>query len=304
MKEYRFIKKLGEGTFSEVFKAQDKKTGTMVAMKCMKSSFSSKEQVNNLKEIQSLKRLSAHANVVQLHDIIFDEATGRLALVFELMDQNMYESIKGKKNYLPEKKIQSYMYQLLKALDYMHRKGIFHRDIKPENILLKDDLVKLADFGSCKGIYSKPPFTEYISTRWYRAPECLLTDGHYNFKMDLWGVGCVFFEMLTLFPLFPGDDEMDQIHKIHDILGTPSESLLKHFQKLATHIEFDFPHKVGIGINKFLSHVSEDCKDLINKLLIYNPEERISAKQALNHPYFKDLKKQDEKLMKMSTLSK
>lgn len=121
--------------------------------------------------------------------------------------------------------------------------------------------------------------------------------------MDLWGVGCVFFEMLTLFPLFPGDDEMDQIHKIHDILGTPPESLLNHFQKLATHIEFNFTLKAGIGINKFLSHVSPECQDLIAKLLIYNPEERISAKQALNHSYFKELRKQDEKLMKMSTVS-
>lgn len=170
--------------------------------------------------------------------------------------------------------------------------------------MLKDELVKLADFGSCKGIYSKPPFTEYISTRWYRAPECLLTDGYYNYKMDIWGVGCVYFEMLTLFPLFPGDDEMDQINKIHDILGTPNDVLLNHFQKHATHIEFNFPQKVGIGIIKFLSHVSAECQDLINKMLTYNPEERISAKQALNHPYFKELKKQEEKLMKMSTLSK
>ncbi len=273
-------------------------------MKCMKSSFTSREQVNNLKEIQTLKRLQSHPNVIQLLEIIYDEPSGRLALVFELMDQNMYESIKGKKQYLSEKKVQSYMFQLLKALDYMHRKGIFHRDIKPENILLKDDLVKLADFGSCKGIYSKPPFTEYISTRWYRAPECLLTDGHYNYKMDLWGVGCVFFEMMTLFPLFPGDDEMDQINKIHDALGTPPDSLLQYFQKHTSDIKFTFQQKSGYGINKYLSHVSPDCQDLIGKLLCYNPEERLTAKQALNHPYFKDLKKQDDKLLKTSTLSK
>lgn len=273
-------------------------------MKCMKSSFASRDQVNNLKEILTLKRLSSHANVIQLIDIIYDEPSGRLALVFELMDQNMYESIKGRKQYLPEKKVQSYMFQLLKALDYMHRKGIFHRDIKPENILLKDDLVKLADFGSCKCIYSKPAFTEYISTRWYRAPECLLTDGHYNYKMDLWGVGCVFFEMMTLFPLFPGDDELDQINKIHDILGTPSETLLTNFQKHSTEIKYHFQPKIGIGINKFLTHTSVECQDIIGKLLTYNPEERFTAKQALNHPYFKDLKKQDDKLLKTSTLSK
>lgn len=135
----------------------------------------------------------------------------------------------------------------------MHRNGIYHRDIKPENILLNEDTVKLADFGSCRGIYSKPPFTEYISTRWYRPPECLLTDGYYNYKMDIWGVGCVFFEILSLVPLFPGNNELDQVHKIHNILGTPAKELLDQFQKHATHMEFNFPKQEGTGINKLLS---------------------------------------------------
>ena len=91
----------------------------------------------------------------------------------------------------------------------MHWNGIFHRDIKPENILLNGDLVKLADLGSCRGLYQEMPLTEYISTRWYRAPECLLTDGYYTYKMDVWGVGCVMYEVLTLCPLFPGADELD-----------------------------------------------------------------------------------------------
>ena len=90
------------------------------------------------------------------------------------------------------------MYQLVTAVAHMHRQNIFHRDIKPENILIMGEQLKVADFGSCRGIYTKPPFTEYISTRWYRAPECLMTNGYYDYKMDLWGVGCVFFEVANL----------------------------------------------------------------------------------------------------------
>ncbi len=108
---------------------------------------------------------------------------------------------------------------------------IIAHNIYSENILLTGDTVKLADLGSCRGIYSKPPFTEYISTRWYRAPECLLTDGYYGYKMDIWGAGCVFFEVLSLFPLFPGNNELDQINKIHNILGTPPQEMIENFQK-------------------------------------------------------------------------
>merc|ERR1719253_830726 len=189
------------------------------------------------------------------------------------------------------------MFQLAKSLDHMHRHGIFHRDIKPENILIVDKVLKLADFGSCRGIYSKQPYTEYISTRWYRAPERLLTDGYYGYKMDLWGVGCVLFEVLSLFPLFPGNDELDQIHKIHNILGTPDKTLLDKFQKHATHMEFNFPDIQGTGISKLIPHASAEVLDLITKMLIYNPDNRITASQAVKHPWFAEIREQDQ-LMK------
>eukprot|EP00830_Metopus_es_P004852 TRINITY_DN14471_c0_g1_i1.p1 TRINITY_DN14471_c0_g1~~TRINITY_DN14471_c0_g1_i1.p1 ORF type:complete len:323 (+),score=44.61 TRINITY_DN14471_c0_g1_i1:92-1060(+) len=178
----------------------------------------------------------------------------------------------------------------------MHSVGIFHRDIKPENILLLDDVVKLADFGSCRGVYSKQPFTEYISTRWYRSPECLLTDGYYNYKMDVWGAGCVFFEMLSLFPLFPGTNEKDQIQKIHNILGTPPREILAIFKKNSAHIDFNFPHVIGTGIDQLIPHASPECRELISKMLIYDPDARIAARQALNMPYFKELRAQEAKM--------
>ncbi|KAG6554134.1 hypothetical protein Mapa_004050 [Marchantia paleacea] len=208
MHKYRMLAKKGEGTFSEVLKAQCIRTSKYVAIKCMKNNFESIEQVTSLREIQALQRLSPHANVIKLLEVLYDQPTGRLALVFELMDMNIYELIRGRRNYVAEDRIKGFMYQLMKAMDHMHRNGIFHRDIKPENILIMEDTLKLADFGSCRGVYSKQPYTEYISTRWYRAPECLLTDGYYNYKMDMWGVGCVFFEIISLFPLFPEGHNM------------------------------------------------------------------------------------------------
>lgn len=159
-------------------------------------------------------------------------------------------------------------------------------------------MLKLADFGSCRSIHSKQPLTEYISTRWYRAPECLLTDGYYGYEMDIWGVGCVFYEIVTLMPLFPGKNEIDQIHKIHEVLGTPSSDMLSRFQKHASSaMDFNFQKTRGIGLEKKIDRtVSKDCLDLMKRMLMYNPEDRITSKQALKHPYFKDQREAERKL--------
>ncbi|XP_001632353.3 MAPK/MAK/MRK overlapping kinase isoform X2 [Nematostella vectensis] len=290
MQKYRILGKKGEGTFSEVLKVQDIRNGNYFACKKMKQQYDSLEQVNNLREIQAMRRLTPHAHVVELKEIIYDRKSGKLALIMELMDLNLYELIRGKRHYLPEAKVKSYMFQLLKSIDHAHRNGIFHRDVKPENILLKDDIIKLADLGSCRSVYSKQPYTEYISTRWYRAPECLLTDGFYTHKMDLWSVGCVFFEIMSLHPLFPGSNEVDQIAKIHDVLGTPVPSILQKFKNKSRHMNYNFPQKKGTGINKLLPHASNMCIELIELLCTYDPDERISAKQALRHEYFRDLR--------------
>lgn len=297
MQKYRILGKKGEGTFSEVLKVQDIQDGTYFACKKMKQRYESIDQVNNLREIQAMRRLNPHGNVVDLKDIIFDKKSGTLALICELMDMNLYEMIRGRHHYISESKVKNYMYQLCKSIDHMHRNGIFHRDVKPENILIKDDVVKLADFGSCRSVYSKQPFTEYISTRWYRAPECLLTDGYYSYKMDMWSVGCVFFEVLSLRPLFPGSNEVDQIAKIHEVLGTPSTNILKKLQNKSRSMNFNFPAKTGTGLRVLLphDHVSKECIELIELMCTYDPDERITAKQALRHPYFKQLREQDRR---------
>jgi len=299
MRKYRLVAKKGEGTFSEVLKAQNVKDGRYHAIKCMKNRFDSIDQVNNLREIQALRRLSPHEHVISLEEVLYDQPTGRLALVFELMDANLYEIIRGRRQYLAPNLVKSYMWQLMKSLDHMHKKGIFHRDIKPENILIESTAdvgrgLKLADFGSCRGIYSKQPYTEYISTRWYRAPECLLTDGYYGPEMDLWGAGCVMFEITSLYPLFPGSNEVDQITRIHKILGTPSSDMLAKFKsKGASHISFDFPLQKGVGIPQLIPHATADAIDLIVRLLKYDASERITAREAMRHPYFKEIRDQE-----------
>ena len=302
MHKYKLLGKKGEGTFSEVLKAQDSGSGKMVAIKCMKNHFDSVEQVNKLREIQALRRLSPHPNIITLHEVLFDRSTGRLALVFELMDMNLYELIRGRRQYLAEDKVLHLMYQALTAVAHMHKNYVFHRDIKPENLLVRGDGLKLADFGSCRGIFCKPPLTEYISTRWYRAPECLLTDGHYNYKMDIWGLGCVFFEIMALYPLFPGTNELDQIHKIHNVLGTPPAEVLGRLKANCSHLaDFDFPRVAGGGVARLIPHASPDALDLLSHMLHYDAEGRISAKHALRHAYFREIRELDKRLRKASS---
>ncbi|KAI9101900.1 kinase-like domain-containing protein [Phlyctochytrium arcticum] len=221
--------KLGEGTFSEVLKVKQKKTGKISAMKRFRKHFNTFEEIEGLREIQALRRLNPHQHIIDLEDVIFEPKHGILSLNFELMECNLYEMISQRKTaqVITEGKAKMYMFQICKALDYIHGKGIFHRDIKPENILVKDNNLKIADFGSCRGIHSKPPYTEYIATRWYRSPECLLTEGIYSYKMDLWGAGCVLFEIVSRVPLFPGSNELDQLHRIHAVVGTPSREVLR-----------------------------------------------------------------------------
>ncbi|XP_045416256.1 MAPK/MAK/MRK overlapping kinase isoform X1 [Lemur catta] len=268
-------------------KMQSLRDGNYYACKQMKQRFESIEQVNNLREIQALRRLHPHPNILTLHEVVFDRKSGSLALICELMDMNIYELIRGRRHPLSEKKIMYYMYQLCKSLDHMHRNGIFHRDVKPENILIKQDVLKLGDFGSCRSVYSKQPYTEYISTRWYRAPECLLTDGFYTYKMDLWSAGCVFYEIASLQPLFPGANELDQISKIHDVIGTPAQKTLTKF-KQSRAMSFDFPFKKGSGIPLLTTNLSPQCLSLLHSMVAYDPDERITARQALQHPYFQE----------------
>ncbi|EER06225.1 cyclin-dependent serine/threonine protein kinase, putative [Perkinsus marinus ATCC 50983] len=280
MNHYRLLGKKGEGTFSEVLLGRHVRSNQEVAIKYLKNKFHSIDAVNSFNEIRALRMLRDHPNIVRLLDVLYDITTGSLALVLELMDMNVYEAIKGRKYYFPELRVGRWMTQLLCAVEFLHGKGLFHRDIKPENLLLHQyETLKLADLGSCKGIDCKQPFTEYISTRWYRAPECLLTDGYYSAGMDIWAIGCVYFEVLSLVPLFPGKNEVDQVNKIHKVMGLPAEDLLKYFKRSSKSNS-----EIDLWLRK--CKVSDEAIEIIKVLLTYDAEQRPTATEALRLPYF------------------
>ncbi|XP_034948438.1 MAPK/MAK/MRK overlapping kinase-like [Chelonus insularis] len=289
LKKYKVIRKIGEGSFSEVLKCQDRLTGVYYAGKRLKKIYHTADEILKIPEIIAMRKISRHPNVLYMIESHYDPLPGKVTLIFDLMDMNLYDMIKKCKNrIMSEQKVKMYLYQLLKGLEHLHKHGMFHRDIKPENILLKGDVIKLADLGSIRAISSKPPYTEYISTRWYRSPECLLTNGHYGPKMDIWATGCVFYELLTLKPLFPGSDEVDQITKIHTILGTPHAKVIAKFRRhsRARNGEYFFPHKEGIGFRNLLYYVSETGQELLKMMLVYDPENRSDVKSLLEHRYF------------------
>jgi len=289
MKKYRLVAKRGEGTFSEVIKAQHIKSGTFHAIKCMKNFYRSADQVNSLREIQAIKRLTPHPNIVKLEEVLYDPPSGRLALVFELLEGNLYELMKDRHQQFSESTVKTFMRQIFSSLDHMHGKGVFHRDIKPENILVDKNgkTIKLADFGSCRGINGKPPFTEYISTRWYRPPECLLTCGVYGPEMDIWAAGCILFELTTLYPLFPGSDEADQINRIHRVLGTPQPRVADKLRRnSSSQARFNFQPQKGIGLSMLLPDATESYLDILSESVAYEATKRITAKDAIKHSYF------------------
>lgn len=290
-------RKLGEGSFSVVFKVKDKSNGKCYAAKKLLKSYTA-DDIVDCAELRTLQRLEYHPNVLSIIDYVHDPNDGTLILILDLMDMSLYDFIKDRKKTLSEKRCKNYLYQMALGLQHIHRSGIFHRDIKPENILIRQlkkynnslhmELIQLADLGSVCEIHSTSPRTPYISTRWYRAPECLLTSGQYGPKMDVWALGTVFYEILELQPLFPGDNELDQLSKIHNILGTPSKSLLKRFPHLDN--EYEFIKKPAIPFYQLLPRLSNFGIDVLRKTLSYHPDMRISSKKLVEHSYFDDLR--------------
>jgi protein kinase len=230
-----------------------------------------------------LKKLN-HPNVVKLKEVIREN--DELFFVFEFMECNLYELSKKRDRHFPESVIRNAMYQIFQGLAFMHKHGFFHRDIKPENILCKGEICKVADFGLARETRSRPPYTDYVSTRWYRAPEVLLRATNYSSPIDVFACGCIMAELLTLRPLFPGSSEADQIYKICSVLGSPTMRTWPEGIKLASNMNFRFPQFVPTPLTQLMPNASPEAIQLLTDCLKYDPSQRPTCSQILQYPFF------------------
>lgn len=284
MNRYTTLKQLGDGTYGSVLMGKSNESGELVAIKRMKRKFYSWEECMNLREVKSLKKLN-HANVVKLKEVIREN--DHLYFVFEYMKENLYQLMKDRTKLFPESVIRNISFQILQGLSFIHKHGFFHRDMKPENLLcMGPELVKIADFGLAREIRSRPPYTDYVSTRWYRAPEVLLRSPVYSSPIDIWAVGCIMAELYTLRPLFPGNSEVDEIFKICQVLGTVKKSDWPEGYQLAAAMNFRFPQCVPTPLKTLIPNATNEALDLMRDFLHWDPKKRPSAAKALRYPYF------------------
>jgi len=277
------IREIGDGTCGNVFRAYNIETNEIVAVKKMKRKFYHWEECISLREVKALQKLN-HPNIVQLKEVTLENH--ELFFIFEHMDCNLYDVIRERSAPFSEEEIRKFMLQILQGLVYMHNNGYFHRDLKPENLLVSNSIVKIADFGLAREVCSRPPYTDYVSTRWYRAPEVLLQASAYTPSIDMWAVGAILAELFTLSPLFPGETETDQLYKICTVLGTPDHSLWPEGMNLPRSSSFQFFQIPPRNLWELIPNASLEAIDLIKQLCSWDPRRRPTAEQALQHPFF------------------
>jgi serine/threonine protein kinase len=302
IEKYRKLDKIGEGTYATVYKAQDTTTGAIVALKEIRLNPEEGAPSTALREISFMREL-AHPNIVRLLEVLHTPHS--LGLVFELMQQDLKHLLDSRRSLkrpftLPQ--VQSVLYQVLSGVAFCHEHQILHRDLKPQNLLLSTEgLVKLADFGLARG-FGIPvnAYSSEVVTLWYRPPDILLGSTHYSTSIDMWSIGCILAELLLLYPLFPGKNTEDQVRKIFKVLGTPAPGLLQQLlagsgsQSHGASLSVPdwigtLPHYEPVPWARLFPQLGADGLNLLAQMLDYRPAMRITASDALEHPFFASL---------------
>uniref|UniRef100_A0A7S3ACT9 Mitogen-activated protein kinase n=2 Tax=Haptolina ericina TaxID=156174 RepID=A0A7S3ACT9_9EUKA len=301
-RKYEIAQKLGKGAYGIVWKAMDKKSKDTVALKKIFDAFqNATDAQRTFREIIFLQQMDEHENIVKLQNVLKADNDRDIYLIFEYMETDLHAVIRA--NILEEIHKQYIMYQSYKALMYMHSADLVHRDMKPSNLLLNSEcLMKVADFGLARSLVgsdgSKPEgergnvLTDYVATRWYRAPEILLGSTKYGKAVDMWSLGCIFGEMLAGKPVFPGTSTLNQLEKIFEVVGRPSESEVASMQSqfAATMLDSLQTESTGTGSQGWKKHFPEATEvslELMGSLMQVDPNKRLSAEAGLVHEYCK-----------------
>ncbi|XP_075994092.1 cyclin-dependent kinase 16 isoform X2 [Genypterus blacodes] len=288
LETYIKLDKLGEGTYATVYKGRSKLTDNLVALKEIRLEHEEGAPCTAIREVSLLKDLK-HANIVTLHDIIHTQKS--LTLVFEYLDKDLKQYLDDCGNSIHVHNVKLFLFQLLRGLSYCHRRKVLHRDLKPQNLLINErGELKLADFGlaRAKSIPTKT-YSNEVVTLWYRPPDILLGSTDYSTHIDMWGVGCIFYEMSTGRPLFPGSTVEEELHFIFKLLGTPSEQSWPGISSNEEFVAYSYPKYRAERLSTHTPRLDHGGVELLSEFLQFEGKKRISADEAMKHLYFSSL---------------
>ncbi|KAJ8371100.1 hypothetical protein SKAU_G00111280 [Synaphobranchus kaupii] len=291
VEEFQCLNRIEEGTYGVVYRAKDKKTDEIVALKRLKME---KEKegfpITSLREINTILK-AQHPNIVTVREIVVGSNMDKIYIVMNYVEHDLKSLMETMKQPFLPGEVKTLMIQLLRGVRHLHDNWILHRDLKTSNLLLSHKgILKVGDFGLARE-YGSPlkPYTPVVVTLWYRSPDLLLGAKEYSTAVDMWSVGCIFGELLTQKPLFPGKSEIDQINKIFKDLGSPSEKIWPGYNELPAVKKMTFTEYPYNNLRKrFGALLSDQGFDLMNKFLTFCPSKRITAEEALKHEYFRE----------------